>query len=271
MITKLTEKQKKGIDDWTEHCLKIGRDTSPINKEITETSWKKVYKILNKKEPKFWYCQSPLQAQIVINSLFSKKNVGKNIGTNIAENIRRKIRNNVRANIVEKIGANIWANIWEKIWENIAEKIAEKIGVNILANILANIKKDTFNYIYTTSWCQHDIAWIGYYKYFEEYGLLQKDRDFEIIDIWHDLSKACGWCYTFENIVFVCEKPNKISLNDRGELHNNKEMAIQYSDGYGLFMIEGVEVNRQIVEFPESITPLAPCYNWTKVCGKRKG
>ena len=46
-ITQLTKKQEQGIIEWREHCLKIGRDTSPINKPIVESSWKKFYKILN--------------------------------------------------------------------------------------------------------------------------------------------------------------------------------------------------------------------------------
>lgn len=33
MITKLTAEQERGITEWQEHCLKIGRDTSHINKK----------------------------------------------------------------------------------------------------------------------------------------------------------------------------------------------------------------------------------------------
>ena len=64
VLEKLTKEQEKGILDWQQHCLKIGRDTSPINKKLVEQSWGKFYKILNKEKPLFWYCQSPLQAQI---------------------------------------------------------------------------------------------------------------------------------------------------------------------------------------------------------------
>ncbi len=48
MKDKLTKKQEYGIAEWREHCLKIGRDTSPINKKVTEESWNKFYKILKK-------------------------------------------------------------------------------------------------------------------------------------------------------------------------------------------------------------------------------
>jgi len=181
MIKKLTKRQEEGIQEWYNKCLKIGYDTSPIDKATTEKSWKLLYKKLKLKEPNFIYCQSPMQAQVTINKI--KKN-----------------------------------------------------------------KK--YEFIHTYSWCQHDISWIAYYKFYKEYGLLPHDDNFEIIDIWFELAKSCGWCYTFENTVFVCEKPNEIHLNDNKQLHHNSKMALTYSDGYGLYMLNGVNVPKYLVETP---------------------
>ena len=277
-IEKLTPKQERGIIEWREHCLKIGRDTSPVNKELTEISWKKFYKILNKKEPKFWYCQSPLQAQIIMNifpdivRVFKitekganiRDNIEDNIGNNIWDNIRGNIGANIRGNIGANIGNNIWDNIRANIGNNIRDNIRGNIGaniranigdniwVNIRANIGDNIKKINLKWIDTYSWCQHDINWIAFYKYFEKYGLLPYDRNFEIFDIWYDLACSCGWCYTFENTVFVCEKPSKLCLNSQGQLHNEKEMALEYSDGYGLWCLNGVRVSKDLVTTPRN-------------------
>ena len=91
MITKLTKEQELGIAEWQKHCLQIGRDTSPVNKEVVEKSWCEFYKILGKKEPMFWYNQSPFQAQIIIN-LFQKGSF-KDI-TNIVSNIKSNIDSN---------------------------------------------------------------------------------------------------------------------------------------------------------------------------------
>src|SRR3990167_8894364 len=325
MIEKLTKEQELGISEWQQHCLKIGRDTSPVNKKLTEESWKKFYFILKKNTPSFWYCQSPLQAQIIINiwpkiekiiklSLGAniraniweniganiweniraniwenigenieaniraniEENIRANIGENIEENIRANIRaniwanigENIRANIWENIGANIWENIRANIWENIGENIeaniranieeniraniwaniGENIRANIRANIWANIRDNKLKYIETFSWCQHDINWIGYYKYFEKYGLLPTDNNFKIFNIWYDLACSCGWCYTFENMVFVCEKPLKLFLNQQDRLHMDGGMAIEYSDGYGLWILNGIRVPKYLAE-----------------------
>src|SRR3990167_781108 len=273
MIEKLTKEQELGISEWQQHCLKIGRDTSPVNKKLTEESWKKFYFILKKNTPSFWYCQSPLQAQIIINiwpkiekiiKLSLGANIRANIGENIEANIGANIEENIRANIGENIWENIRANIWENIGENIeaniranieeniraniGENIEENIRANIRANIWANIRDNKLKYIETFSWCQHDINWIGYYKYFEKYGLLPTDNNFKIFNIWYDLACSCGWCYTFENMVFVCEKPLKLFLNQQDRLHMDGGMAIEYSDGYGLWVLNGTIVPKYLAE-----------------------
>src|SRR3990167_10132445 len=164
MITKLTAEQERGVVEWREHCIRIGRDTSSINKTVAEKSWSEFYKILNMEKPLFWYCQSPLQAQIIINifpeiqKIFKIKkgdniwdnieaniraNIGDNIGANIWDNIEANIRanigDNIRANIRVNIGANIWDNIWANIGDNIRANIRVNIGANIWDNIWANI------------------------------------------------------------------------------------------------------------------------------------
>ena len=172
MITELTEKQKEAMAEWRNHCLEIGRDTSAVNKKLTEESWSKFYDILKLKTPKFWYCQSPFQAQIIIN---------------IFPNIE-KIFDNFN------IGQNLDQNLDQNIWHNIRQNIEQNIGQNT-----------KIDFIYTYSWGQHDIGWISYYKFYEKYGLLKNDKNFEIFNMWYDLACSSGWSYTFENMVFVCE------------------------------------------------------------------
>ncbi len=254
-ITELTEEQKQGMVKWRDHCLNIGRDIGAIDKVATEEVWCYFYKKLNIKKPMFWYCQSPYQAQIVIN--FFKKNIGDNIGDNIRDNIGDNIRGNIRENIGDNIRDNIRDNIWDNIRDNIGDNIGDNIRGNIRDNIRGNIRdnigdniRGNIERIPTYSWCQHDIGWIGYYLYFYKYGLLKTDDDSEIVEMWYKLSKSCGWCYNFENLVVVCEKPCELNINDRGELHRDGGLALKYSDGYGLYMLNGVSVPKYLAVTP---------------------
>ena len=301
----IIEYQKEGLD--------IGRDTGPVDRETTERVFSEFYKRLGEKKPAFWYCQSPFQAQIIINLLENiDENIAENIGSNIESNIRSNIDENILSNIYENIDenieSNIWSNIYENIdknivenigsnirsnideniaeniesniWSNIAENIVENIGSNIRSNIYENIAEniesniwsniyeniyenivsnivsnirsniglnirsniDENRYIFTYCWGQHDIGWVQYNSYFVNSGLLPEDDNFAIIRMWKDLSKSAGWCYTLKNVVFVCEKPSELHINENGKLHKDGSMALKYSDGYGLYMLNGVQV-----------------------------
>lgn len=232
----LTKKQEDGVIEWKNHCLSIGRDTSPVDKQTTEKSGKKFYKILGKKEPSFRYFQSPFQMQIAINTF--------------KDSARCIVMDNVWSNIVDNIWYNIMSNIPKNIVDNIKGDISGSIGGSIRGNIWRNIWDNITGDAHMYSWCQHDINWIGYYKYYTKYGLLKQDENFDIIDIWYDLAKSCGWCYTYENMVFVCEKPCEIHLNDKGRLHKDGDMALKYSDGHGLYVLNGVQVPKYLVITP---------------------
>lgn len=119
-------------------------------------------------------------------------------------------------------------------------------------SVWESINQNKLKWISTYSWGQHDIGWIGYCKYYEKYKLLPNDENFKILDIWYDLARSCGWCYTFENMVFVCEKPCELNLNSDGQLHKDGGMALKYSDGYGLYLLNGTTVPKYLAMTPES-------------------
>jgi len=58
------------------------------------------------------------------------------------------------------------------------------------------------------------------------------------------------WCNA--NFVMVCARPTKISLNSKGQLHCDGAKAIEYPDGWGLYMLNGVKVPEYLAITQES-------------------
>jgi hypothetical protein len=54
--------------------------------------------------------------------------------------------------------------------------------------------------------------------------------------------------------VVLTERPQKLSLDDRGRLHSDTDWAILYPDGFGYCLVHGVEVPEHVVLAPEKIT-----------------
>jgi hypothetical protein len=64
---------------------------------------------------------------------------------------------------------------------------------------------------------------------------------------------ACWW-WPHRDFVMVCERPIHIRRDDRGRLHCEDETAIQWPDGWGLYMWHGVRVPAHVITAPATIT-----------------
>jgi len=59
----------------------------------------------------------------------------------------------------------------------------------------------------------------------------------------------------YEPICFVCRRPEKLSTDNRGRLHNDSGPAIKFKDGFELYSWNGTTVRQQTIQSKDSITP----------------
>ncbi|MGD2184436.1 DUF6745 domain-containing protein [Lusitaniella coriacea] len=50
------------------------------------------------------------------------------------------------------------------------------------------------------------------------------------------LVQSCGWIFPFKDICFICERPRKLLFNNDGELHAISEPAIEFPDGFSIYV-----------------------------------
>jgi hypothetical protein len=77
----------------------------------------------------------------------------------------------------------------------------------------------------------------------------------DLLNNWLTIAKNAFWWYPYENICFVCDRPEQIHKNARGQLHNPDGPAVLFSDGWAVWYINGVSVPSWIITNPEQITP----------------
>lgn len=56
------------------------------------------------------------------------------------------------------------------------------------------------------------------------------------------LIQECGWIFAFEGIAIVCDRPLKISLDSNGYLNAEGKPAIQFADGYSLYLNRDIDL-----------------------------
>lgn len=86
------------------------------------------------------------------------------------------------------------------------------------------------------SYGSFEAYWVSFYAFIGEQLPVKKD---ELLDIVKEIVADCGVYWTFEDTVVLTDKPVTINMVD-GKLHKEDGRALEYSDGTGIFALNGV-------------------------------
>lgn len=91
----------------------------------------------------------------------------------------------------------------------------------------------------------------GTYDYAKTIGVEFDESKLELFTRW---SMCCPYIYANDDVVHVSRKPVKISWNDEGQLHCDDGKSVEFADGWGIYTLNNVNVDEQIVMHPETQT-----------------
>lgn len=231
-IDALKPEQEQQLVAFRQRWLDIGRATGPAKLEAVRPVLNDWYSCLGHGAPYIWHCQSPMQAQIIINLL--KSGLGANLSGNLRANLWHNLGDNLSANLRHNLGANVWANL-------MAGR-ADALDVDLT---------------YHATWVDgsYDAYWIAYYLFPHLYlRPMHTDEQIALLNQWATVAQNSGIIYTFEHIAFVCDRPTHYNLDERGRLHSTTEAAMQFADGYALYYVHGVGVPSDIIKDHSTIT-----------------
>lgn len=76
---------------------------------------------------------------------------------------------------------------------------------------------------------------------------LELDHDIaERAKAYRDICESVNYVWCNRAFVMVCDRPSFISRNDAGQLHNDQRKAIEYKDGWGLYVLDGVVLEESL-------------------------
>ena len=237
-LKTLTKEQEELIITTCNEWIDRFNNTKRINQKQFEKGIKGFYKdLLKKKTPKIIYCESWLGAIKTIEVY--QNHIGKPIifkDNDIIEDIFNEVKNNIIGN---KISITVLAKA-RPIWRNVG-------SINVYPNIVSDYnkmlyyskQKSPFKFTYF----EDSLGWVSYYGYFEKINLLKNDR----FKKYKYIVESCIFgAHLFENFVFAIQPPTKILRNEQGQMNSIEEKAFEWSDGYGFYYINGINVTEEL-------------------------
>lgn len=130
---------------------------------------------------------------------------------------------NFMASIRNRISYKIWNETWSIVKTSIADYFKNSFDL-VRASGTINVRQLGASYGRTVS----------YKNEFISFGI------FEVIFL--------------ERFCIICELPKKISRNSQNKLHSEKNAAIEWQDGFGLYYWNGINVPKEWIIYPDVIT-----------------
>ena len=215
---KLTPEQEAKIPAYREQWIGIGHDTHPTNYAKAEAAMLECYAAANVAQPVhvLWF--------------------GSFAGGAVA------------AAFLAKVDAAL-PGLVEKATEASKRFLAGERPVTV--DGVTVTESDVSSMLETACYGQHDASWLGFYDFFErEVGI-----DAKPIHGLMDMAREGGWWWPFEGGVVLTEKPTSIKLDERMRLHSVEGPAVTYTDDYAVYCYHGIQVTKDVIMSPESITP----------------
>ncbi|MCB4791081.1 MAG: hypothetical protein LHV68_04255 [Elusimicrobia bacterium] len=322
MIEKLTREQEDQLIEYREYCLKMGMCTERADKDRSENAITQFYYMLGKQKPYFWWCQSILQAEIIMNLLSDyENNFGNSLRNNIlndildhlrdglrenlrgkltdnfinklgddlavnleinlrihtlenlrldlknklrtdcGDNLRSNLGNNLRTNLMDDLESNLGDNLRTNLRTNLDDNpkwiLRDRLNGHLRHNLLDDLANNKFEFKGTDIWGQMDYYWIAFYMFPEKYLGVKYDQNKSILlHYWEDIAETSCWWWAYENVVFISDRPEKLSVNSNHRLHSDGSPAIRFTDGYSLWALNDIRVSKEIAETPaEKLNP----------------
>lgn len=219
MITKLTKTQEKAIPRYIKRYIAFA--TKPTNRKKATKAVYDIYKEMGEEKPIVIFGQSPLSTEIMAATFFCIVKDKKSL-----------------TQLNSQLNSQLYSHLNSQLYSQLNSQLDSQLNSQ-----LKKIKDDWYLSIWRLSW----VAWYMYGKYV---GVNFDEKRLKLLS---NFVTNVSFIVPYKGIAFVSETPKEIHWKNK-MLHNDSKPAVLYKDGYSLYSINGVRVNKKIVETPEKLT-----------------
>jgi|ERR671933_2415906 hypothetical protein len=251
---KLTADQEALVPVIRDNWKAILLSTQRLNRQQAEEAVKTAYALIGMEEPEILFFDSPYGAFREL-----KNQTWNHLGTNLAFQLWSQIAAKLKIQLDSQLKSKLLINeldnqLKNQLWQQVGRQLYSQLWTQLHNQMLSrsqyrhispprymqhlgeNIRplQPTDNCI-TTSFAACHCSWYDFCI-----SILNLDHNQRQWKVLQALVKYCDWIFPYERVCFVCDRPIKISLDSQNRLHEEREPAIQFDDGYSLYAYQGV-------------------------------
>lgn len=226
-IARLTVEQMQALRAYREEWFRILTNTAPANKPLVEKIIGSLYEAIGKSAPRFVWPASPEVCRDFIDKL------GQDGGADpLSEQLSEQLKPSYewRDHIDREVRKRLDECLYDPLRAAV-EPIADAILLEELPGLYDNFCYGSFR--------AHEIALDAFPAL--HLGLKYDAESQERLRRALDIAESCSVFWPYDKVCVICDRPTEFHLQ-HGKLHNSSGMALRFSDGWGIYRLNGVTV-----------------------------
>jgi hypothetical protein len=251
VITELTPQQEAAISFYQQKWQRISRSTQPINRERVLSILKDINDLYMEGDPfpEIVFFDSPFAAfnseletmiandfkylsnlQIITGEGLLRMDLWSGLYSEFSDLSVYNIDQFLRSKLIDREGEKLH----EAIWDFLEDWLMEELRQN------KRISSDAF-IDFANNFIDSDSEWLVYPRLFDFYiNELKYSHDSKEWNIYEKVLTECGsWFLPSNRHWIICDRPKKLLFDQENNLHAEGEPAIEYSDGFALYVEHG--------------------------------
>ena len=188
------------------------------------------------------------------------KQVGKQVEQQVEWQVEQQVEQQVWQQVEQQVRQQVERQVEQQVWQQVRQQVEQQVGQQVWQQVWQQVRQQVGKQVRQQV---PDIVFPYQYGHFESgyfsfYDFCKEVLKLDFLPAWETYKKTTDYefQYCFPEFCVICEKPIKMLFNPRGQLHNVSATALEYNSGWGLWMLNGVNVGEKIVMTPaEKLDP----------------
>lgn len=232
--TLLTLEQEALIPVYQAKWREMTLSTEPIDSTVVTSLLSDLYAKLSLPRPEIRFFDSPYAA--------------------LSSGIFNRVGHSIRCQLENRLESLLWALLKQEpllqdfdhqLWRLTGSQVASNLGFLLQSQL----EEQLVDYPQKLLWNQLDNclqpqlwqdchgSWFDFFISVLNYA--HNERTWELLET---LGQHSGWLFPYRDLCVVCQRPSKLLLDDENQFHAEGEPAIQFADGFGVYVCHGVRL-----------------------------
>jgi hypothetical protein len=268
-ITTLTEAQAARVVTWRAEWLAHGCNTAPADRPRAQAAITAMYEVIGEKPPVFLWFDSPMAAALaagLLKSVSEKKPLKAELDSQLDSQLYSQLGSQLYSQLYySQLGSQLYSQLDSQLDSQLGSQLVSQLYSQLYSQLRSHARS-AVNVRMATGWW---IGWVAFYTYLQDVLGLEADAETtRRLGIWKDYLQSGFWFMPYQGMCFCSERPSAIHWDERARLHHPSEAALQFRDGYRMFMWHGTNVPEPWITAPDKLDVTA-ALNWQNIEQRR--